>query len=149
MNVSFSELVAQVGPNLKELFAAPAPSRDVYDAMVAQRQKIRDAIRSHFKNQNIAALAFPPTMIPAHTIEEDGSITIRGEQVPNTTTMGRNVSLSSVASLASLVVPAGLTTSGLPVGSLEFDALPGTDRQLLGLGVSLQRAVGSVQAPPV
>jgi len=148
MKVSFGELVAQVGPNLKELFAAPVPSKEVYDAMVAQRQKTRDAIRAHFKHENIAALAFPPAMIPAHKIEEDGSTTIRGEEVPNITTMGRNVSLSSVASLASLVLPAGLTTSGLPVG-LEFDALPGTDRQLLGLGASLQRALGSVQAPPV
>ena len=73
---------------------------------------------------------------------------VRAERVTSTTAIGRNVSLSSVASLASLVLPAGLTTSGLPVG-LEFDALPGTDRQLLGLGVSLERALGSIQAPRV
>jgi hypothetical protein len=42
----------------------------------------------------------------------------------------------------------GLTTSGLPIG-LEFDALPGTDRMLLGLGVSLHRALGSIRAPQV
>lgn len=148
MGVSFDELVAQVGPGLKELFAAPVPSKDVYDAMVAQRQKTRDAIRAHFERQNIAALAFPPAMIPAHKIEEDGSTTVRGEQVPNITTMGRNVSLSSFASLASLVLPAGLTTSGLPVG-LEFDALSGTDRKLLGLGMALQRALGPIPAPQV
>jgi mandelamide amidase len=116
--------------------------------MVAQRQKTRDAIRAHFERQNIAALAFPPAMIPAHKIEEDGSTTVRGEQVPNITTMGRNVSLSSFASLASLVLPAGLTTSGLPVG-LEFDALSGTDRKLLGLGMALQRALGPIPAPQV
>jgi mandelamide amidase len=133
---------------LKATFARPAPPKEVYDAMVAQRQKARDAIRAHFENENIVALAFPPAMIPAHKIEEDGSMTVRGERVPNTTTIGRNVSLSSCASLASLVLPAGLTTSGLPVG-LEFDALPGTDRELLGLGVSLQRALGSIQAPKV
>jgi mandelamide amidase len=146
--VSFDELVAQVGPNLKATFARPAPPKEVYDAMVAQRQKARDAIRAHFENENIVALAFPPAMIPAHKIEEDGGMTVRGARVPNTTTIGRNVSLSSCASLASLVLPAGLTTSGLPVG-LEFDALPGTDRMLLGLGVSLQRALGSIQAPQV
>ena len=73
---------------------------------------------------------------------------VRGERVTSTTAIGRNVSLSSVASLASLVLPARLTTSGLPVG-LEFDALPGTDRQLLGLGVSLERALGSIQPPRV
>jgi len=146
--VSFDELVAQVGPNLKAAFAGAAPPKEVYDAMIAQRQKTRDALRAHFENQNIVALAFPPAMIPAHKIEEDGSITVRGERVPNTTTIGRNVSLSSFASLASLVLPAGLTTSGLPVG-LEFDALRSTDRMLLGLGVSLQRALGSIRAPQV
>ena len=146
--VSFDELVAQVGPDLEEMFATPVPSKEVYDAMVAQRQKIRDAIRGHFENENIVALAFPPAMIPAQKIGEDGSITVRGERVPNTTTMGRNVALSSCAGLASLVLPAGLTRSGLPVG-LEFDALPGTDRTLLGLGVSLQRALGSIRAPQI
>jgi Asp-tRNA(Asn)/Glu-tRNA(Gln) amidotransferase A subunit family amidase len=146
--VSLDELVAQVGPNLTATFARPAPAKDVYDAMVPRRQKARDALRTHFESENIVALAFPPAMIPAHKIDEDGGMTVRGERVTSTTTMGRNVSLSSVASLASLVLPAGLTTSGLPVG-LEFDALPGTDRQLLGLGVSLQRALGSIQAPQV
>jgi indoleacetamide hydrolase len=58
------------------------------------------------------------------------------------------VSLSSCAGLASIVLPAGLTKSGLPVG-LEFDALPGTDRKLLGLGISIQRALGSIPAPQV
>jgi mandelamide amidase len=147
MRVSYDDLVAQVGPNLK-IFATPVPPKEVYDAMVVQRQKIRDAIRAHFENENIVALAFPPAMIPPHKIEEDGSTTVRGEQVPSTTTMGRNISLSSLASLASLVLPAGLTASGLPIG-LEFDALPGTDRKLLGLGVALQRALGSIQAPQV
>jgi len=147
MRVSYDELVAQVGPNV-QIFATPVPPKEVYDAMVAQRQKTRDAIRAHFESENIVALAFPPAMIPAQKIGENGSITVRGEQIPNTTTMGRNVSLSSCASLTSLVLPAGLTTSGLPVG-LEFDARPGTDRMLLGLGVSLQRALGSIRAPQV
>ena len=148
LRVSFDELAAQVGPGVKQLFATPLPPREVYDAMLAQRQRTRDAIRAHFESENIAALAFPPAMIPSHKIGEDGSITVRGELVPNITTIGRNIALSSFASLASLVLPAGLTASGLPVG-LEFDALPSTDRQLLGLGVSLERALGPIQAPKV
>jgi mandelamide amidase len=148
MGISFSELVAQVGPDLKGLFTTQPPPKAAYDAMVAQRKKTRDAIREHFAKEDIVALVLPPAMIPAHTIEEDGSISVRGERIPNTTTIGRNVSLSSCAGMASLVLPAGLTTSGLPVG-LEFDALPDTDRTLLGLGVSLQRALGPIQAPHV
>jgi indoleacetamide hydrolase len=146
--LSFDALVAQVGADLKPLFAAAPPPRDVYDAMVAQRSKITDAIKAHFAEQRIEALVFPPAMIPAYKIGENGSVTIRGQIVPGTTTMGRNVSPGSCASLASLVVPAGLTHAGLPVG-LEFDALPGSDRRLLALGVALQTALGDIPAPKV
>lgn len=146
--VSFEQMVAQVGPDLKALFATKPPPRSTYDAVIAQRVRTGEAIRAYFAKQEIAALAFPPAMIPAHKIGEDGSMTVRGQVVPPTVTMGRNVSLSSCASMASLVLPAGLTSAGLPVG-LEFDALPGTDRQLLALGVSLQRALGRIAAAKV
>ncbi len=146
--VSFEQMAAQVGPDLKALFATKPPPSSAYDAMIAQRIRTGEAIRAYFAKQEIVALAFPPAMIPAHKIGEDGSMTVRGQVVPNTVTMGRNVSLASCASMASLVLPAGLTSAGLPVG-LEFDALPGTDRQLLALGVALQRALGPIAAAKV
>jgi mandelamide amidase len=114
--------------------------------MVAQRARIGEAIKAHFAEHRIDALAFPPAMVPAHKIGENGSVTVRGQLLPETTTMGRNVSLGSCASLASLVLPAGLTRAGLPVG-LEFDALPGTDRRLIALGLAVERALGSIPAP--
>lgn len=144
--ITIEQLVAEAGPKLKAAFANKPPARSAYDAMVAQRVKTTAAIRAHFVEQNIVALAFPPAMMPAPKIGEDGSMTVRGQLLPIKTTMGRNVSLGSCASLASLVLPAGLTSSGLPVG-LEFDALSGNDRQLLALGISLQRALGPIPAP--
>jgi Asp-tRNA(Asn)/Glu-tRNA(Gln) amidotransferase A subunit family amidase len=114
----------------------------------AQRQRIREAIRAHFAKHDIVALAFPPAMIAPPKIGDDGVDTIRGRTFPRTTTLGRNVSLGSCASLASLVLPAGMTSSGLPIG-LEFDALPGEDRRLLAVGLSLERALGPVVAPRV
>ncbi len=62
------------------------------------------------------------------------------------TAIGRNVAPGSLGGLSCLVLPAGMTRSGLPVG-IEFDAPPGEDRQLLALGLSLQRALGPVPAP--
>ena len=50
--------------------------------------------------------------------------------------------------MASLVPPGGPTVAGLPVG-LEFDSLPGTDRRLLGLGLSLERTIGRISAPKI
>ena len=48
--------------------------------------------------------------------------------------------------MASLVLPAGETSDGLPIG-LEFDALPGDDQRLLEVGLSLEQALGSIAAP--
>jgi mandelamide amidase len=50
--------------------------------------------------------------------------------------------------MASLVVPAGLTANGLPVG-MEFAGLPGTDRDMLALGLSVERVLGPIPPPRV
>ena len=54
--------------------------------------------------------------------------------------------VGSVASLCSLVLPAGLTSAGLPVG-IEFAALPGADRALLSLGAAIERVLGALPPP--
>jgi mandelamide amidase len=146
--VTFDRMVDQAGADIKMLLKNQPPPREAYDSMLAQRQRIRDAIRAHFAKHDIVALAFPPAMIAPPKIGDDGDDTIRGHTFPRTTTLGRNVSLSSCASLASLVLPAGMTSSELPIG-LEFDALPGEDRRLLAVGLSLERALGPVAAPRV
>jgi mandelamide amidase len=48
--------------------------------------------------------------------------------------------------MAGLVLPAGMTANGLPVG-LEFDAMTGSDRSLLALGLSLEKVLGPIPAP--
>jgi indoleacetamide hydrolase len=146
--ITFGQMVEQAGADIKALLKNQPPPREAYDSMVAQRQRIRDAIRAHFAKHDLVALAFPPAMIAPPKIGDDGDDTIRGRTVPRTTTLGRNVSLGSCASLASLVLPAGMTSGGLPIG-LEFDALPGADRRLLAVGLSLERALGPVSGPRV
>jgi mandelamide amidase len=146
--VTFEQMVEQAGPDIRLLLKNQPPPREAYDSMLAQRQRIRESIRAYFAEHDIVALAFPPAMIVPPKIGEDGDDTIRGRKIPRTTTLGRNVSLGSCASLASLVLPGGMTSTGLPVG-LEFDALPGDDRRLLAVGLSLERALGAVAGPRV
>ena len=62
--------------------------------------------------------------------------------------LARNIKLGSCASMASLVLPAGITSDGLPVG-LEFDALAGNDRQLLSLGLLFEQALGQIPGPQI
>jgi mandelamide amidase len=62
--------------------------------------------------------------------------------------MARNTSLGSCASMASLILPAGMTYTGLPIG-MEFAALGGKDRELLSLGLTIERALGPIPGPKV
>ena len=146
--VTLDQLIEQTGANVKPLFQGARPPQAAYDAMAAQRSRIRAAIASYFKEHDLAALAFPPAMTAAPRIGEEGDLTVGGKTLAASTVFGRGVSLGSCASLASLVLPAGLTSSGLPVG-LEFDAPSGADRRLLALGVSLARALGPIAAPKI
>jgi len=151
--LTFDQMLEQCSPGMQQTlkaFALPPnrPARDVYESMLAKRQEIREEIRLYFQRQGINALAFPPIMIPPPRIGEDAEVSISGEKVPLYITMARNTALGSCASMASLVLPAGVTSRGLPV-ALEFDALNGNDRALLSLGLSLEKALGPIPAPKV
>jgi indoleacetamide hydrolase len=91
---------------------------------------------------------FPTTMTPAPLIGEDEIVAIRGKKVSFFTIAGRNIAPGSTTGLPGLVLPAGLSRHGLPVG-IEFDAPAGSDRALLALGLNLERALGGIAAPSV
>jgi mandelamide amidase len=151
--LSFEQMLEQCSEGMQQTlkaFALPPnrPTREVYESMLAKRQEIREEIRNYFERQGITALAFPPVMIPPPRIGEEAEVNISGETVPLYIAMARNTALGSCASMASLILPAGMTLSGLPVG-LEFDALEGNDRALLSLGLSLEKALGPIPAPDV
>jgi indoleacetamide hydrolase len=103
-------------------------------------------MRAYFRNHDVAAIAFPPVLMPPPPIGEDAEIEIRGQKLPIWYVMGRNIAIGSCAALPGLVLPAGLTRGGLPVG-IEFDGPSGNDRQLLALGLALEKALGPI-APP-
>jgi mandelamide amidase len=127
--LSFDKMFQQVSADVQGVmkgFALPpkVPTGDAYEAALSKREKLRAAVRGYFDTQAIVALAFPPILIPPPKIGAAADVEIRGQKVPVFATMFRNISLSSCASMASLVLPAGMTSDGLPVG-MEFDALTG------------------------
>jgi len=151
--VTFEQMLEEAGEGVRGVIKAIAlppnrPKQEVYEMMLAQREQLRKAVRDYFERQGIVAIVSPPIMVPAPKIGEDGDVEIRGQKIPLYVAMSRNISLGSCASMASLVLPVGTASSGLPVG-LEFDALTGSDRQLLSLGLSIEKALGPMPSPRI
>ena len=150
-DVTFEQMLEQVGEGVRAVMKSVAlppnrPSKEIYESMVGQREELRKSVRSYFEAKGIVALAFPPIMIAPPRIGEDAEVNIGGKKIPLYVAMSRNIALGSCASMASLVLPAGITSDGLPVG-MEFDALMGNDLQLLSLGLSLEKALGPIPGP--
>ena len=110
------------------------------------RPAIKSAIEKYFRDHNVQALVFPPLMMPAPLIGQETEIDIGGKKIPYVVAFGRNALVGSCASLPGLVVPAGLTKSGLPIG-IEFDGANGQDRQLLALALGVERVLGQLPPP--
>jgi len=149
-DVSVDELIAQAGPSLKGLLASAGhtASQERYRQLRRTQRRMKAEAIAFFRANRIDALAFAPSLTPAFPLEGRNTLEINGRRVSLSTSIGRQVAIGSCASLSCLVLPAGMTADGLPVG-LEFDALPGTDRRLLSLGLSLENTLGAIPPPPL
>ena len=152
--VSFDQLLTQMSAPLRLRFENSfiagrqnAVPKVRYDAAIQRMETIRAAMHDCFRTNDLAALVFSPTLAPALPIGVEGDITIRGVTSTVRAAMLRNTVHASCAAMPGLVLPAGMTSNGLPVG-LEFDMLPGQDRDLLSLGLTVERALGPIDAPP-
>jgi len=153
--VTFEQLLAAASPSVREnleararpggrLWVSPegyAAARDVH------RPALQEAFRAYFCRTGTAAIAYPTTLVPATPIGQDQEVEIDGRSVPFRTAMSRNIAPGSCAGLPGLVLCAGLTRQGLPVG-LELDGPAGTDRALLAVGETLERILGTSPRVP-
>lgn len=154
--VTFDQVVQQASPDIQTIFrdaVLPGGPNFVSEAVyTAARDTHLPALRrlyqDYFARNNVAAVVFPTTLAPAPPIGQEDTVDIRGRKVSFFTVAGRNIAPGSTAGIPGLVLPAGLTRAGLPVG-IEFDAPSGTDRSLLALGQAIERTLGPVAPPPV
>jgi Asp-tRNA(Asn)/Glu-tRNA(Gln) amidotransferase A subunit family amidase len=152
--VTFDQLLAQASADIKRDFASavlPGGKFFVSDAAYQTARdvhlpKLRENFRAYFARTGVAAIVLPATMVPPPPIGQDEEVVIAGKKVPFETAVARNIAPGSTAGLPGLVLPAGLTSGGLPI-ALEFDGLAGTDRALLSLGSSVESVLGHVPAP--
>jgi Asp-tRNA(Asn)/Glu-tRNA(Gln) amidotransferase A subunit family amidase len=154
-HVTFDQLVALASPDLRAFFVHVGRSgsgfvaEDVYRAARdTHLPTLRKSFREYFARTGVAAIVFPATMVPATVIGEEKEVTIGDQKVSFATAISRNIAPGSTAGLPGLVLPAGLTQSGLPV-SLEFDGPSGTDRSLLAFGLSVEGVLGHLPPPKI
>jgi indoleacetamide hydrolase len=146
--VSLEQFIAQASPNLAPLLSAsgnPGPP-ERYRELLRQMADIKATTMAYFRQHRLDAIAFAPTLMPAFLQGDAQQVEIDGHTIDLFTAIGRQVGLGSCAGLSCLVLPAGVTRSGLPVG-IEFDGPPNHDRRMLALGLSLERALGAIEAP--
>jgi len=154
--VTFDQLVAQMSPDVKRDFVhdvlpgGPGFVTDTaYQAIVAVHlPKLRQTYQDYFAKTGVAAIIFPATMAPPPRIGEDTEIMVGTKKIPFEKAVARNIAPGSTAGLPGLVLPAGLTSSGLPV-AVELGGPSGTDRAMLALGVSVERVLGHLPAPKI
>jgi mandelamide amidase len=145
IDMTMEALVAQASPNIRENYKVEY-TVEAHEQALRDREAISAALRRYFSDNRLEALLFPPVLAPALPLGDHFEVEIRGESVPLRNVMARNTALSPVARLASLTLPAGVTPEGLPVG-MELVALPGEDRALLSLGLSVEEVFGPIPAP--
>jgi mandelamide amidase len=153
--VSFDDVMQLASPNVKASFdlfvlgGELAPSEaDFIAARDVHLPALRKTMRDYFETNNLDAMIFPATQIPAPPIGQDLEVQLNGKTVRFEPVISRNISPGSTAGLAGLVVPAALNSEGLPV-SLEIDGPSGSDRKLLGIGLAVEQVLDHLPPPGV
>jgi mandelamide amidase len=154
IGLDLTRLAAQItSPDVRFVFdelilGKQAIPDEVYrGAMEDARPKLQKAYADAFAQHRLAAIVFPATPLPAQVIQgSDKEVTLNGRKVPTFQTFIRNTDPGSNAGIPGLVVPAGVTRDGLPVG-LELDGAAGSDRDLLRIGLALEDLLGRTPPP--
>ena len=153
--LDFEQLVSQASPgvrnDLRQVF--PGGSDFVSDAdyavLVSSRvPELRRRYREYFARTGVAAIVFPATAVPAPPVGAEGAVTVGDRQIHLFTALARNITPTGSAAIPGLVLPAGLTSSGLPV-AIELDGRAGMDRALLELGMSVEHLLGPLPPPRI
>jgi mandelamide amidase len=151
--ITLQELAAQMAsPDVRlfydtYVYGPQAPSQKAYEvAMKQTRPALLATYRSYFREQSVSAIAFPTTVLTARPIGEDAEVELNGKKVSTFSAYLHNSRPMTLIGIPGLSLPIGRTSAGLPIG-LELDAPWGKDRDLLGLGLALEKLFGSLPPP--
>ena len=153
--LDFEQLVSQASPgvrdDLRQVFPGGSDfvSDADYEVLVSSRvPELRRLYGEYFARTGVAAIVFPATAVPAPPVGAEGAVSVGDRQIHLFTALARNITPTGSAAIPGLVLPAGLTSSGLPV-AIELDGRAGMDRALLELGMSVEHLLGPLPPPRI
>ncbi len=154
--IAFSEVLAQASDDIKDVFAEYVlpggkytMSQEAFDAARdVHIPALKETLRAYFRDNDVVAMVFPATMTPAPPIGEDIMVEIGGKPITLEIALARNISPGSTSGIPGLVLPAGLSSGGLPV-SIELDGPEKSDETLLALGRAIEGVLGRLPPPSV
>jgi len=152
--VGFDTVLASASPDIRLIIGATLPGGSSFVSDAQYRAAVdvhlpalRSLYRDYFARAGVQAIVFPTTILPAPKIgAENTDVEVRGRKMAFDVAIARNIAPGSTAGLPGLVLPAGLSSDGLPV-ALEFDGPAGSDRALLQLGLGLEKVLGPLPGP--
>jgi Asp-tRNA(Asn)/Glu-tRNA(Gln) amidotransferase A subunit family amidase len=152
--LSIADIVAGIAsPVVRERFNPLSVDLQILEphyrkAMDTYRPQLQSLLQTYVDKNELAAFVFPTTPFPAPAIDEDNAdLEINGKIIRGGFAhVIDNTVYQSASGIPSLVVPAGLTSDGLPVG-LSFDGPVGSDQALLAMGRAFELARGPFPAP--
>src|SRR5215210_6934846 len=122
-----------VGGFLSELAAVTSLKTPKYRAALKGRSRFRDAVVSLMDEHRLDAIAYPASSFPAALIGGDPSPFDCGS--------------AAYGGLPAMVVPAGFTSDGLPIG-LEFMGRPFAERTLIAIAAGYEAHTNHRSLPP-
>jgi mandelamide amidase len=141
-HIASPDVLAVVGSALAGTISESA----YHQALDVERPRLQAAYADYFRQQNVAAVIFPTTPLPARPISDDlSTVTLAGHEVPTFPTYIRNTDPASNAGIPGISLPAGRSREGLPVG-IELDGPKGTDRELLAIALAIETLL--MEPPP-
>jgi mandelamide amidase len=150
--ISAEQFIAGVAdPNIRSRLSQQLLSPDIVSTgagPTAQEVRGRYAVvmASYFSDHSLDAMITPPTPLAARPVTQNDTVKLNGREVSTFRTYVRNSAVGSAAGIPGVVVPAGLTSNGLPVG-IELDAPSGGDRRLLAIAKAVEDLTPTLPAP--
>lgn len=151
LNLTVFDVIAMIAsPDVAALFTQPLPPPELCAQFTEDVVPLlRATYQLYLATNDLDAVLYPSTPLPAAPIEQDFEVELNDQLVPTQatyTSYTSNTHFAPVVGAPALSLPMGQTDDGLPMG-IELAGAPGSDRQLLAIGKAVAKLLPRVRPP--